>query len=180
MAFYASSSVDRVAAAVMGNTSLVGHAGATGALTGVQMEYANKCLQIHLPDQASGLTAQWQGSTDNVHWANIGSAQTASGAIGDTVPYKYVRLNVTALTNATKSTTIAQTGGTATATSTAHGFDAGDYVVIAGADQAGYNGTVLVLTAATNSFTYAVAAGTVSPATGTITSKAAVTALVGV
>lgn len=67
--------------------------------------------------------------------------------------------------------TITQTGGTATATSTtAHGYNAGDYITVAGAGQSGYNGTIEILTVPTTlTFTYAVDSGTVSPATGTIT-----------
>lgn len=67
--------------------------------------------------------------------------------------------------------TIAHTAGVATATSSsAHGFTAGKYVTVAGADQSGYNGTVEILTVpSTTTFTYAVATATVSPATGTIT-----------
>ena len=74
-------------------------------------------------------------------------------------------------TPSTLSLTIAQTSGTATATSsTAHGLLANDYVLIAGADQSGYNGTFRVLTVPTTlTFTFAVDAGTVSPAAGTIT-----------
>lgn len=65
---------------------------------------------------------------------------------------------------------LTQTGGIATATtSTAHGLEANDYVVIAGANQSGYNGTVRVLTVPTTvTFTYSVDSSTVSPATGTI------------
>ena len=64
---------------------------------------------------------------------------------------------------------ITQSSGIATATATAHGFSDGDQVTIAGADQAGYNLTVNVTRVDANTFTYPVAAGTVSPATGTIT-----------
>lgn len=66
---------------------------------------------------------------------------------------------------------ITQSGGTATVTtSDAHGFNAGQYVTIAGADQSGYNGAVQIVSVpSTTTFTYAVDSGTVSPATGTIT-----------
>jgi len=66
-------------------------------------------------------------------------------------------------------TSITQTGGLATITQTAHGYDDHDRILIAGANQAGYNiaGYIKVLTA--NTYTMAVASGTVSPATGTIT-----------
>jgi len=67
--------------------------------------------------------------------------------------------------------TLTQTTGTATATSaSAHGFVAGDFLTVSGADQTGYNGTIEVLTVpTTTTFTYAVASSTTSPATGTIT-----------
>jgi len=66
-------------------------------------------------------------------------------------------------------TSITQTGGLATITQTAHGYDDHDRIQIAGANQAGYNiaGYIKVLSA--NTYTMAVASGTVSPATGTIT-----------
>jgi hypothetical protein len=64
---------------------------------------------------------------------------------------------------------ITQSSGIATATATAHGFSDGDQVTVAGANQAGYNLTINVNVVDANTFTYPVAAGTVSPATGTIT-----------
>lgn len=74
-------------------------------------------------------------------------------------------------TPSTLSITLTQTGGTATATSsTAHNLKANDYILIAGADQTEYNGTVRVLTVPTSTtFTYSVDSGATSPATGTIT-----------
>ena len=70
--------------------------------------------------------------------------------------------------------TISQSAGTATAVHNLN--DAGlyspsDQVWITGADQAGYNGLKTVATSGANSFTFTVASGTVSPATGTITSE---------
>lgn len=66
---------------------------------------------------------------------------------------------------------ITQTSGTATATtSTAHSLQTNDYVLVAGADQSEYNGTVRVLSVpSTTTFTYSVDSGATSPATGTIT-----------
>lgn len=83
-----------------------------------------------------------------------------------------VSLAFTANTATTKTlTTITESGGTATATSTAHGFVAGDRVRIAGATPSIYNGTKLVLTVPTaDTFTFAVTAGTGS-ASGTITAR---------
>lgn len=61
-------------------------------------------------------------------------------------------------------------GTTATATTpAAHGYTSGDYVTIAGATPAGYNGRVLVTVTGALTFTYVVAAGLVTPATGTKT-----------
>lgn len=83
-----------------------------------------------------------------------------------------VSLAFTANTATTRTlTSITESGGTATATSTAHGFVAGDRVRIAGATPSIYNGTKLVLTAPTaDTFTFAVTAGTGS-ASGTITAR---------
>ena len=82
-----------------------------------------------------------------------------------------VSLAFTANTATTKTlTSITESGGTATATSTAHGFVAGDRIRIAGATPSAYNGTKLVLTAATDTVTFAVTAGTGS-ASGTITAR---------
>ncbi len=68
---------------------------------------------------------------------------------------------------------ITQTGGTATVTTgSAHGYAVNQYVNIQGASQAGYNGIRKVLTVpTTTTFTYEVASGTASPATGTITTN---------
>lgn len=89
--------------------------------------------------------------------------------------YDQTELHLLPLPSTTPSTltvsSITQTSGTATiTTSTAHELQANDYVTIAGADQSGYNGEFRVLTAPTSTtFTITVDAGTVSPATGTIT-----------
>lgn len=65
---------------------------------------------------------------------------------------------------------LTQTAGVATATVTAgHGMTDLQMVTIAGADQAGYNGSFTATVVSATVFTFAVAAGTVSPATGTIT-----------
>jgi hypothetical protein len=68
-------------------------------------------------------------------------------------------------------TSITEAGGTATATSTAHGFAVGDRVLISGASPSAYNGTKAVLSVPTaNTFTFSVPSGTGS-ATGTITAR---------
>jgi hypothetical protein len=67
-------------------------------------------------------------------------------------------------------TGITQAAGTATATLAGHGYVTGDQLTVAGANQAGYNLSFTVLTVPlTSTWTYAVDAGTVSPATGTLT-----------
>lgn len=68
-------------------------------------------------------------------------------------------------------TSISHVAGVATATTAAdHGLRVGDRIYISGADQAGYNIVGTVRTTPTlATFTYKVAAATVSPATGTIT-----------
>jgi hypothetical protein len=83
-----------------------------------------------------------------------------------------VSLAFTANTATTKTlTSITESSGTATATSTAHGFVTGDRIRIAGATPSIYNGTKLVLSAPTaDTFTFAITAGTGS-ASGTITAR---------
>ena len=66
-------------------------------------------------------------------------------------------------------TSVTQAAGVATVTTTApHDLTSGDTVSMSGATPGEYNGvkTIVVLTAST--FTYAVASGTTTPATGTI------------
>lgn len=65
---------------------------------------------------------------------------------------------------------LTQAAGLATATVTAgHGLTDLQQVTIAGADQAGYNGTFTATYVSATVFTFPVASGTVSPATGTVT-----------
>jgi hypothetical protein len=83
---------------------------------------------------------------------------------------KYIRQTGFAPTAAPSSvTSITQTGGLATVTVTAHGWEDHDRVRIAGAAQAGYNGDFYIKVLTANTFTISVPSGTVSPATGTIT-----------
>lgn len=65
-------------------------------------------------------------------------------------------------------TSISQTAGLATVTQTGHGYDDFDLIKISGANQAGYNKSARIKVVDANTYTYAVAAGTLSPATGTI------------
>lgn len=75
------------------------------------------------------------------------------------------------LTGSAAVTSITQTSGTATVTTTApHGFPSSDtvWVTIAGSTIAAYNGTFLCTVTGTSTFTYLIPSGTASPATGTI------------
>ncbi len=68
-------------------------------------------------------------------------------------------------------TSITESAGTATATSTSHGFLAGDRILISGASPSVYNGTIVIQTVpTTDTFTFNVASGTGS-ASGTITGR---------
>lgn len=65
---------------------------------------------------------------------------------------------------------ITRSDTTATATTAApHGFESGDFVTVAGADQAAYNGEVQVTVTGPTTFTFTVAGAPATPATGTIT-----------
>lgn len=72
-----------------------------------------------------------------------------------------------------KTITITRDGTTATATSSAHGFSTGQCLLIAGADQADYNGEFYITVTGDNTFTFTVANSPATPATGTITAKIA-------
>lgn len=63
-------------------------------------------------------------------------------------------------------TSITRMGSVATATLNAHGYAVGDKVVISGATQTEYNGTVTITAVTSNTFNYAVTGTPVSPATG--------------
>ena len=76
------------------------------------------------------------------------------------------------LTGALAVTSISQTAGLATVTTTSpHGITNGDILnlVIAGASPAAYNGEHACTVTGASTFTFAIASGTSSPATGTIT-----------
>ncbi|HZY90753.1 MAG TPA: proprotein convertase P-domain-containing protein, partial [Gemmataceae bacterium] len=83
----------------------------------------------------------------------------------------------------TSPTTIAVTsltlaGTTAQAvTAAAHGFVTGEEIVIAGANQAQYNGTFTITVTSPTTFTYQVTGSPASPATGTITATRPFTVL---
>ena len=62
-------------------------------------------------------------------------------------------------------TTLTQTSGTATATTTAnHNLQTGDIVTVSNATPAGYNGDVVITSTGANTFTYSVDSGLSSPA----------------
>lgn len=65
-------------------------------------------------------------------------------------------------------TTLTRSGGTVTATSTAHGFSTGNKVSIFGADQQAYNSVYDITVTDADHFTFAIGFTPTSPATGTI------------
>lgn len=67
--------------------------------------------------------------------------------------------------------TLSRVGAVATATSTAHGFVIGQSVTIAGANEAAYNGLVVITARTDDTFSYAVSGSPSTPATGTITAS---------
>lgn len=78
----------------------------------------------------------------------------------------------TIITNNTRQTptSITSSAGTATVTTPiAHGFTTGDHILVAGAVQTPYNGSVTITSTGTTTFTYAVSGAPASPATGTLT-----------
>ena len=80
--------------------------------------------------------------------------------------------------NTQSPTGATQTSGTATLSfGSAHGYNAGDVIALSGATGTGndllWNGEFRVLTAATNSLTFAIASNATSPATGTLSSTIA-------
>lgn len=99
-------------------------------------------------------------------------APTETGQAGSTIALLDALLvngyNLRSVSGVTRS------GATATATTTvAHGYNVGDIVLVAGADQADYNGNVVITSLTTTTFSYAVDNSPVTPATGTITVKRA-------
>ncbi|NOR84597.1 hypothetical protein GQ473_00620 [archaeon] len=91
-----------------------------------------------------------------VDQADVGSARVLLKASDGTGPLPFEDVVV-----------IAQTGGTATVTHTAHGFATNHYVVIKGAIPEGYNKVAQVTVLTSSTYTYAVDSGLSSPATGT-------------
>ncbi|MGA1402706.1 MAG: hypothetical protein ACO312_06155 [Candidatus Nanopelagicaceae bacterium] len=93
-------------------------------------------------------------------------AQADISTAGDSLYVMVQGLTPTATIN-----TLTSSGTTATATVNAgHPYKTGDYVTVTGATQTGYNLTAIVTVLSATQFTYTVASGLVTPATGTITS----------
>jgi hypothetical protein len=156
-------------------------------LSAVTVATANK-LQFTVTDAANDgeITGQWYGKAEKT---TARSAADGAGipyivvpsVVGNTTAIAldtlkdagYEAANITtatAATNAAKEVTaIARTAGstTVTVTSTAHGFTAGQKVVLGNSGEAAANGTYTVLTASANSFT----------ASGTVTTVLALTGL---
>jgi hypothetical protein len=85
------------------------------------------------------------------------------------------------VTNSNQQTLTSLTESSTTATATtpnAHGYSTGDTILIAGATQTAYNGSVTITNTGTYTFTYTMASGQTSPATGTITCGKALNTIV--
>ena len=125
--------------------------------------------------RTAGLAEQY---TDRAPWqtALSGTASLTAGqatiTVGDDITGLGIRYGDPVRVGTGKVTLTSLTSSSTTATGTtssAHGWAAGQYVVIAGASPAAYNGTYRIESTPTSTtFTYAFAGGT-SPATGTIT-----------
>jgi hypothetical protein len=140
---------------------------ATG--TSVAPDSASTLVVASKTANTSAFSFVIQGSVDNVFWNTIGSAVTTAIGTAVAAPWPYLRVDMTSITNTAKTAaSVTQTGGIATFTSNAHGFLVGEWVTVSGANEAGYNVSAVILTKDANTFTYAVAAGTVTPATGTV------------
>jgi hypothetical protein len=72
-----------------------------------------------------------------------------------------------------KPISVTQAAGIATATVPAHGYLSGQCLLIAGAEQADYNGEQFISVVDANTFTFPIAESTITPATGSLTAKLA-------
>jgi hypothetical protein len=98
-------------------------------------------------------------------------APTLSGTAGDLVNL-LDKLLVDGYNS--KTITITQSGGVATASCVSHGFNANQTIVVSGANESEYNIVVRIASVPdADSFTFPVDSGAASPATGTITAKVA-------
>lgn len=125
-------------------------------------------------------------------------SSVSGGAEADTIPYEnmstvssmsIVSTTVTAATAAPHAfsvgdtvtiggavqlqtlTSLSSVGLSATATLAGHGYQVGNSVVIAGATQTSYNGTFIITSVTSSTFSFNLAIATTSPATGTITAS---------
>lgn len=97
----------------------------------------------------------WDGSTITSY-----TALTTPTSL-TVVPTFVDTLSVSSITRASQVATLT--------TASAHGFNTGDYVTVAGAAQAEYNGTYVISVTSSTAFTYTVTGTPATPATGTIT-----------
>jgi len=103
-------------------------------------------------------------------YLTVARSPVTGGSSADTVPAN-AAFTVTNPNLATQTLTSLTSAGTvATATLSNHGYSVGRFVTIAGATPTGYNGTFKIETTTQNTFTFNVASGLTTPATGTITS----------
>jgi hypothetical protein len=77
-------------------------------------------------------------------------------------------ITIAGVTATTVVTSLTSSSGVATVTLAGHGFVTGNYVTVSGATPAGYNGTFVITTHTSSTFTYAVSPFLTTPATGTI------------
>lgn len=128
--------------------------------------------------------ASFFGITQNLASTSSGFI-TLSGTVAAAIPSGTVLQSADGLQYETQTSvaiaaisktisSLTQVGGVATAvTSTAHNFAPNQTVVIAGAAETDYNGSVVITSIIDEfTFTYSVDAGTATPATGTITASA--------
>ena len=142
---------------------------ATGTGTAVTLDSAAAMVLPLKTANTSTFSFKLQGSIDGTFYVDIGSAITTIVGTSITTPWQYLRAEVTAIGNTAKTaSSVTQAGGIATFNCASHGFLVGEYVTVSGANEAGYNVSAVILTKDTNSFTYAVASGTATPATGTV------------
>jgi hypothetical protein len=114
--------------------------------------------------------------SNKVKWYDTSLMTGFSFARGDTAGnllaaldlFLYAGFNTQAVTSITRSGTVA----TVTTTG-AHGFVSDQVIAISGAVESDYNGEFTIFVTSTTTFTYTVANSPTTPATGTISSKAA-------
>ena len=148
----------------------------TGDMTkdnhGTALGTSNLSAIIGLPITFDGATL---GSIPQTQPEAVGSGATATatynnngtsgrGTANATVDSAVVPVNSNLIASATES------GTTVTITTVgAHGFQAGQYVVIAGVGVSGYNGTFSIASASTTGFTYTATSGLAASSGGTAT-----------